>query len=448
MPIVSRDDLPRPGEGFDLVTEAMTPAAPIQAGAVVRVEGAKPAEFKLSAPITIGSGSDCDIVVPDRTVSRSHVELTAVPGGVFVRDLGSTNGTFYLGQRIGTMTLSIGTCIQIGGVTVSLDPDEEQLLTRLEYHGDEYRGVLGRSSRMKKLFALLQRLEGSLATVLVEGESGVGKEVVANAIHQGSAVAKGRLVTINCGAIPRELVGSELFGHRKGAFTGALDHRRGAFENADGGTLFLDEIGELPLDVQPALLRALELGEVRPIGSDEPRNVRVRVIAATNRDLHEEVAAGRFRQDLFFRLAVVRIQVPPLRVRPEDVELLARHFARMAGIRDLPRAVLEELKGRNWTGNARELRNALQSYVAVGELPPATPQRALSVDDAVSMMFDPTQPYSEQKDALIERFNKGYLKELLAYANGNQAVAASVAQLDRTYLGRLLAKYGMNARRG
>jgi MoxR-like ATPase len=337
----------------DHVSTAVMPGkdGPRLVGAIVRVVGvaAKPQEFRLADGVCrIGSGEANEIVIRDRTVSRQHAELTLTQEGVLLRDLESKNGTHYLGHRVGTMVLALGARVSLGAVVLEIAPDTEGLLDELSYEGTSYRGVLGASSRMRKLFALLTRLESSVATVLVEGESGVGKEVVARAIHEGSPVSRGALVTLNCGAIPKELVASELFGHKRGAFTGAIDARKGAFEIADGGTLFLDEIGELPLDVQPMLLRALEAGEIRPIGEEQVRRVKVRVVAATNRDLASEVAAGRFRQDLFYRLAVVRIHVPPLRARPDDIELLANAFAREARLAEIPRAVMDDLVSRAW----------------------------------------------------------------------------------------------------
>jgi DNA-binding NtrC family response regulator len=414
-------------------------------GALVRVleAPAKPGELVLAkGTIRIGSGEGNDILIPDRTVSRKHAELTLTPEGVELRDLGSRNGTFYFGNRVGTIVLAFGARIQLGAVTIAIEPDTEGLLDGLAYARNEYRGVLGASPRMRKLFALLQRLESSTATVLIEGESGVGKEVVAHAIHDGSPHAGGKFVALNCGAIPRELVGSELFGHKKGAFTGAVDARKGAFELADRGTLFLDEIGELPLDVQPALLRALELGEIRPVGGEEPRNVKARVIAATNRDLATEVSAGRFRQDLFYRLAVLRIQVPPLRGRPEDIDLLAQHFAREANTKLSPQ-LMEQLRARAWPGNARELRNAIQAYGAMGALPEPTPAERLDLESMIRAQIDPTLPYGGQKEAFVEQFSRAYIVALLQYTGGNQAAAARIGKLDRTHLGRMMAKYGL-----
>jgi transcriptional regulator with GAF, ATPase, and Fis domain len=293
---------------------------------------------------------------------------------------------------------------------------------------------------MRHLCAILQRLEGSLVNVLVQGESGVGKELVARAIHQGSPRADGPLVVVNCGAIARELILSELFGHKKGAFTGALERRVGAFEAADGGTIFLDEIGELPLEVQPVLLRALESGEVRPVGENEAKTVSVRVIAATNRDLEEGVKAGAFRADLYYRLAVVKLAVPPLRERPEDIELLAQSFARAAGV-GLPAEVLDKLSRRPWAGNARELRNAVEAYAALGTLPEGGGPESPLLDFALRQVVDLARPYAEQKELVAEAFARSYLRALLAKTAGNQSEAARISGLERSYLGKLLVKY-------
>ncbi|MBK6517570.1 MAG: sigma 54-dependent Fis family transcriptional regulator [Polyangiaceae bacterium] len=414
--------------------------------AVVRVldAPARPPRFVLKrGTCVVGSAEGADILVSEPTVSRAHVELALVPEGVSVRDLGSRNGTFYLGQRIEKMVLSLGGRVRVGAATVAVEADNDALVGLEASGASSYRGLVGTSQPMRRLYAMLERLEGSLATVLVQGESGVGKELVARALHEGSRVAAGPFIPLNCGALPRETLTSELFGHKRGAFTGATDARRGAFESADGGTLFLDEIGELPLEVQPTLLRALELGEIRPLGDDHAKRVRVRLVAATNRDLEAEVAAGRFRQDLFFRLAVVRLKVPPLRERPEDIEALAACFAERLGLSALPPAVLEALKGRAWAGNAREVFNAVQSYAALGFLPEATRAAAGSLDDHLRALVDPRAPYADQKDALVERFTKVYLESLMAMAGGNQSEASRVSGLSRGYLGRVLAKYGL-----
>jgi DNA-binding NtrC family response regulator len=320
--------------------------------------------------------------------------------------------------------------------------------SEVDYPSDVYHDLFGHSQPMRRLFGLLTRIEGSLTPVLVQGESGTGKEMVARAIHERSALAGRPIVALNCGALPRDLIGSELFGHRKGAFTGAIDARRGAFDTADGGTLFLDEIGELPLELQPMLLRALETGEVRPLGGDAPKLVKVRVIAATNRDLEQDVQERRFREDLYYRLAVIRVRLPALRERIDDIEPLAQRLAAEAGLaRGLDASVVERLKARPWPGNVRELRNTVQAYVALGVLPEPTRSKAATLDLALREMADPRLPYAEQKDALVERFTAFYLEVLLDAAGGNQTVAARWAGLDRGYLGRLIAKHSVHRRR-
>ncbi len=420
------------------------PLAPI--AAVVRVldADASPEFFRLaSGSCVIGSAPGCDIVVRDKAVSRRHLEISLMHEGIGVTDLGSRNGVMYAGQRVEKMVMGLGGRLSIGKATIVIDVDAEALHTAAAFAGNAYRGIVGASGAMKRLFAVLTRLEGSLATILVEGESGVGKERVAHALHQGSSVAGGPLVAINCGAFPRELVASELFGHRRGAFSGAFDDRKGAFESAHNGTLLLDEVGELPLDLQPMLLRAIELGEIRALGDDTPKQVKVRLVAATNRDLEEDVKAGRFRHDLYYRLAVVRLRVPPLRERPEDIEPLAHLFAAEAGLSQLPPSALAELRSRSWPGNARELKNAIVAYSALGSLPENKQAPPADLQQLVASIVDLSRPFAEQKDALVDAFARSYLKALLTHTGGNQSEAARVAKLNRNYLGRMLAKYQM-----
>jgi DNA-binding NtrC family response regulator len=427
-----------------LVGEQPTSGKPL--AAVVRVEGAMahPREIVLSSgKYTIGSARDCSLRIDDRTVSRHHLELEQCPEGVRVHDLGSRNGTFFLGQRVERFTAVFGAQLQVGNVVVHIDVDRSGLETNLAYDRDEYRGLFGASPTMRRLFATLVRLEPALVSVLVEGESGTGKELIARAIHDASRVAQGPFVAVNCGGIARDLVASELFGHKKGAFTHAVDTRRGAFDSADGGTLFLDEIGELPLEVQPNLLRVLEAGELRPVGSDETRRVRVRLVAATNRDLEAEVRQGRFRQDLYFRIAVVKLRVPPLRDHVTDLPVLAQRFASELGAPPLPDAVLAELSSRAMPGNVRELRNAVAAYTVLGVLPAASSGDVPLLDLALSQFVDLGHAYGSQKEAVIERFTAHYLRALLAKTGGNQSRAAEIAGLDRGYVGKLLAKLGM-----
>jgi DNA-binding NtrC family response regulator len=347
-----------------------------------------------------------------------------------------------MGQRLETMVLAPGSRVVLGSVEVAIDPDLASLEQR---PADEssYRGLLGVSAPMRKLFATLARLEGSLVNVLVMGESGVGKELIARALHEGSNVAQKPLVIKNCGAMSRELVLSELFGHKKGSFTGATESRIGAFEAADGGTLFLDEIGELPIDMQPALLRALESGEVTPVGANHATKVKVRVVAATNRLLEDQVRGGTFREDLFYRLAVVKIRVPALRERPEDIAVLAQHFGQSLGVPTLPPSVMAQWQAHDWPGNIRELRNAVQAYVALGGLTDDEPPRSVDATRFYRDLVDLDRPFMEQREAFTEQFSRAYLIMLLEKTAGNQSEAARISGVERSHLRKLLIKHGL-----
>ena len=445
MPRARAKEPPQPpiGETVALANGASL-ASPL--GALIRVLGtrATPSSYRLEKGTCIlGAGSASQIVIDNASVSRAHVELGLVPEGISVRDLGSRNGTFYLGQRVQSMTFAPGARIHLGPVEVALDPDLDTLGGGEPYPEAMYRGMIGVALSMRRLFGALARLEGSLVSVLVTGESGSGKELVSRALHEGSSVASGPLVIVNCGAIAPELVASELFGHKRGAFTGASEARKGAFESADGGTLFLDEIGELPLDVQPILLRALESGEVRPVGADRSMHVRVRLVAATHKDLRSEVRAGGFREDLYYRIAVVELGVPPLRDRIDDVQDLANRFAAAAGLPALPGEIVARLRARRWPGNVRELRNVVQAFAALGRLPPDSlaPEAQGGLD--LERSVDVTRPYADQKDELVEQFTRAYLVRLMQHTGGNQSAAARLSGLDRSWLWRLLVKHGL-----
>lgn len=303
--------------------------------------------------------------------------------------------------------------------------------------------MVGGSPPMLEMFQKLDRLQDSLVTVLIEGESGSGKELVARSLHEQSSVAGGPFIAVNCGALERELARSELFGHRKGAFTGAADAHAGAFENADGGTIFLDEVGDLPLDVQPTLLRALQNRAVVRVGESSERPVSVRVVAATHRNLWQEVAAGRFREDLYFRLAVVTLKVPPLRERSEDIEPLARHIAGRLGVSPLPNNAIEELRRRPWPGNVRELHNVIEHYAALGTLP-SGPSPVVNLGTAVEALVDSSLTYAEHKRQLLECFQRAYFRKLLVRTAGNQSEAARLAAVERSYLSKLIKQLSVD----
>jgi transcriptional regulator with PAS, ATPase and Fis domain len=295
--------------------------------------------------------------------------------------------------------------------------------------------------------------------VLLEGETGTGKELLAEAVHLRSSRRQGPFVVVDCGALPRDLIGSELFGHVRGAFTGALTAKRGLIEEADGGTLFLDEVGELPLDLQPQLLRALEKREVRPIGEVRAKKVNIRVVAATNKNLPELVRQGGFREDLYFRLAVVRAAVPALRKHKEDIPLLVRNFLRELKRDDFEIGpdVLAQLMAHDWPGNVRELRNVVERGLSLegGALPiEVSGDIGTATNDAGN--YNPggmskdvlEKPFKEAKGLLVESFEREYLTHLLQRHNGNISRAALEAGIDRNYIHRLVKKYNIPVERG
>ncbi len=406
---------------------------------------ASPSAVSLSTgSCRVGAGPDNDLVIEDRAVSRSHLVLSLVPEGVLVRDLGSRNGTFYLGQRVGEITLAPNARLTLGSTELLLEPD----LSELEEDGTDgrtrYGALCGNAPAMRRLFAVLRRLEGSLVNVLIEGESGTGKELFARALHENSQIADKPFVAINCGALDRSLVRSELFGHKKGVFTGAVADGTGAFQAADGGTLFLDEVGELPLDIQPVLLRVLESGRFSRVGETTEHPVKVRVIAATNRSLKDAADDGSFRSDLYYRLVVVKLSVPPLSQRPEDIPMLADHLAAQIGVGKLPPDVIGELASRAWPGNVRELKNAIMAYSAIGALQGQRETPAGELEAVLRRMIDVHRPYADQKEQLIELMTRIYLSMLMEHTQGNRSEAARIAGLQRGYLRKLLEKLGID----
>jgi DNA-binding NtrC family response regulator len=400
--------------------------------------------------ILLGCAEGADLRLADPTVSRNHCAIRMTTKGPLLKDLGSTNGTKVEGVEVREAYVPPGAVLDLGHTRVRFTPLGESVEIPL-LQAERFGRLWGRSVAMRRLFAVAAQVAPTDVTVLLEGETGTGKDALAEAIHQASQRASAPLVVVDCGAIPPQLMEAELFGHERGAFTGADRARAGAFEEADGGTLFLDEIGELPLALQPKLLRVLEAREVKRIGHVQGRKVDVRVIAATNRDLREEVNRGTFRQDLYYRLEVVRLRIAPLRERPEDVPALIEHFRRSvrpgADLPPLSEEVLQHFCSHPWPGNVRELRNAVERAVVLQELP-AVPQGGLAAPEAGAgdEAVDVGRPFKEQKNALTERFERRYLGALLRATGGNVSEAARRAGIDRVYLLKLLKRHGLRDR--
>jgi DNA-binding NtrC family response regulator len=403
----------------------------------------------------IGSHTLNDLVLEDPTVSRFHCEIRMEPDGALITDLRSRNGTVVDGLRVREAYLRGGSILRLGRAVVRFDFADED--NRLAISQETCFGnLVGASPAMRAVFALLERAAPSNATVLLEGETGTGKGATAESIHKMSPRKDGPFVTIDCSAIPANLLESELFGHEKGAFTGADARRIGAFEEASGGTIFLDEIGELPADLQPKLLRVLESKEIRRVGANTHRSVDVRLIAATNRDLRSEVNAGRFRSDLYFRLAVVKIPLPPLRQRPGDIPVLVEQLLRTLGADEdaaRPLSMPEFVAGLQrhpWPGNVRELRNYIERCLVFREPQPfgegvhdPSPAAAHAGGGGGGTTVDASLPFAEARRRASDEFEKAYLVDLLARHGGKVAAAAQAAQIDRVYLYRLLRKHGL-----
>jgi transcriptional regulator with GAF, ATPase, and Fis domain len=399
------------------------------------------------AGMRIGTAPSNELPLKDRTVSRFHCEVRIVGNVARLVDSGSTNGTFVDGVRVRDAELSAGSKVRAGATVLAVSASGERSLVDLSPR-HSFGDVLGVSVEMRRLYAILEKIAPTDTTVLIQGETGSGKELVARAIHDSSARANQPFVVVDCGAIAENLIESELFGHVRGAFSGAVSDRRGLFEEADGGTLFLDEIGELPPALQPKLLRVLERFEVRRVGSNTSKRVDVRIVAATNRPLAENVNAGTFREDLYYRIAVVELLLPPLRARRDDIPLLAQHFfRRYAGDKEsMPKELLSSLSSRAWPGNVRELRNFIERSVSLG-FSPAVPSQTLLRDAAQATRLEEVVPsHLPLKDARLvwtEQFEILYVKALLEKTSGNVTRAAELAGVNRRSLQRLIASLGL-----
>ena len=404
--------------------------------------------------IRIGKADGNDLVLSEDTVSRVHCEILRDARGHLLRDLGSTNGTFLDGAEVREAYVRAGSVITVGTVQIKFQPFEERIEI-LPSEVERLGGLVGRSLVMREIFGLLERVAPTEATVLLEGETGTGKDLVARTIHSLSRRREGPFIVVDCGAVASTLIESELFGHEKGAYTGATSTRQGAFELADGGTIFLDELGELSLDLQPKLLRVLEQREIRRVGGNRTIRIDIRVIAATKQDLKQEVAKGKFREDLFFRLSVVPIYVPPLRQRKEDLPLLVDEFATKLGGGELrvPPEALDGLMAHDWPGNVRELRNVLERglYLSKQLGPDAFKlvnvsgmvQSRPTAREAAPVEFNPGESYRGNKERWNDEFEKRYLQWLLVRSEGNISKAAREADMDRKYLHKLIKKHNL-----
>jgi transcriptional regulator with PAS, ATPase and Fis domain len=391
--------------------------------------------------VRVGTADGCQLKLADPTVSRLHFEVRAKADALRLRDTGSTNGTFVDGVRVHDCEVGSGTTIVAGSTTLRVEFDAQPAHVQISER-TSLGELIGSSVHMRRVYTLIERAAGSQATVLIEGETGTGKELVARAIHFESERRDRPFVAVDCGAIAEGLIESELFGHVRGAFSGAVQTRAGLFEEAAGGTLFLDEIGELPLALQPKLLRVLERREVRRVGANVAAPIDVRVLAATNRSLAESVNEGTFREDLYYRLGVFEIQIPPLRARREDVALLARHFYHQFSGAEMPEALVPSLLSRGWPGNVRELRNFIERTVAMGFQ--GTAQAVMPFASEALESAVPTHlPLKEARSVWSDQFELLYARAILKKAGGNVTRAAELAGINRRTLQRMLARVGI-----
>ena len=421
-------------------------SVPLHAPRLQIVEGPDAgASLKLrDARISIGTAKDNQLQLSDKSVSRYHAELTGRSDGIHVVDLGSTNGTFAEGIRIERAVVPPGTDLKLGATVVRVLSLVSAVAPAAQR--GELCGMVGGSESMRRLMYLIERAAKSDASALVVGESGTGKELVASSLHRLSNRAQGPFVTVDCGSLAPTLIASALFGHERGAFTGAHKQRIGAFERADGGTLFLDEIGELPAELQASLLGALERRQIERVGGDVPIRFDARVVCATHRDLREAVNSGAFRLDLFYRLAVLKLHVPPLRERREDISVLCARFLRDAGADEsveqlLGAAALERLSRHSFPGNVRELRNIVEASLVMGELPELDDLRVSGGDKLLESARQLS--YGAARKQVLGAFERDYLSALMDRSEQVVSRAAREAKMDRSHLVDLLKRHGL-----
>jgi two-component system response regulator HydG len=405
-------------------------------GLKVRLDGSLPPR------VFVGQSPSCDVRLTDGRVSRRHLALDLTKVHLRVTDLGSTNGTTVNGVSVIDALLRGEELIRIGDTAFRVEPVGDAAPVAIS-DATSFGGVLGASLEMRRLYITCARLAAVDVPLLIEGETGTGKEVLAEALHEASPRAASPFVVLDCTAIPPNLVESELFGHEKGAFTGAVAAREGVFEQAHRGTLLIDEIGDLPASLQPKLLRAIERQEVRRVGGGSVK-VDVRVLAATRRDLDREVQIGSFRDDLFFRLAVARIELPPLRERQGDIAFLARGFwTRLGGKGEVPYDLIQRLERYDWPGNVRELHNAILRQLAVGEAldrRSTAPKSSRSPSDSMSEVLSLGLPFPRARDRIVAEFERRYVEHVLAEHGGVVSRAAAASGVARRYFNIIRAR--------
>jgi len=404
-------------------------------------------------PLVVGREPGAQIMLSDPEVSAVHCELRATNDGVLVRDLGSTNGTFVGALKVQEATITMRAEITAGQTRLVVEPDAKR---RVEIgFSDRFGELVGASPKMRRVFSVLEKVAPTPLSVLILGETGTGKEGIAKSIHEASPRKNQPFVVVDCGAIPETLAESILFGHEKGAFTGATERRKGALSDADGGTLFLDELGELPLDLQPKLLRALSEKQVKRVGGNAFEPIDVRVLAATRRDLSAEMNAGRFRSDLFFRIAQVRVELPALRERVTDLPLLVDDICKRVGRGEHSETVLRWIEQRmgthDWPGNVRELVNVVSVAATLADTPEA-------IDDVLTLTREPPPPllakpgeagalgagFAEAKRQAIGAFERDYFAQLVRRAKGNVSEMARQSGMERHHVRAYLRKYGID----
>ncbi|HEX7667091.1 MAG TPA: sigma 54-interacting transcriptional regulator [Polyangiaceae bacterium] len=397
-------------------------------------------------PVVVGRDEGAQIVLTDPEVSSLHCELRAVSEGISVKDLGSTNGTFVGTLRVQEAAVTTATEITVGGTKLVLEPSAKKKVD--VGFADTFGPLVGSSPKMRRVFSVLEKVAGTPLSVLILGETGTGKEVVARSLHDASNRKDKPFVVVDCGSIPPTLAESLLFGHEKGSFTGATERRKGALAEADGGTLFLDELGELPIDLQPKLLRALAEKQVKRVGGSAFEPIDVRVLAATRRDLGAEMNAGRFRSDLFFRIAQVRVELPALRERLADLALLVEDICAKVGKKEHAPAVVSWIEQRmgshDWPGNVRELVNVASVAATLADQPGA-------IDDVLTLTREPAESprgpdgpatgFSEAKRAAVAVFERDYFTNLAKRSQGNVSEMARQSGMERHHVRAYLRKY-------